>query len=69
MDSLLDPAMQGGAFDDFLAQFAWAQSLPKPRAILIVSAHWESAPAALSATAAATRWSMTSAASRRACSP
>jgi 4,5-DOPA dioxygenase extradiol len=26
----------------------WALSLPKPRAILIVSAHWESAPLALS---------------------
>ncbi|MDF2744965.1 MAG: Extradiol ring-cleavage dioxygenase class protein subunit, partial [Actinomycetia bacterium] len=24
--------------------FAWAQALPRPRAILIVSAHWESAP-------------------------
>jgi len=31
--------------DDF---FRWAQSFPKPRAILIVSAHWESAPLALS---------------------
>jgi len=28
--------------------FAWAQRLPQPRAILIVSAHWESAPLALS---------------------
>lgn len=27
--------------------FNWSQSLPKPRAILIVSAHWESAPLAL----------------------
>lgn len=33
---------------------AWAAGLPKPRAILIVSAHWESAPMALSATGAAT---------------
>ena len=32
----------------------WAVGLPKPRAILIVSAHWESAPLSLSATAAAT---------------
>lgn len=32
--------------------FAWAQSLPKPRAILIVSAHWESAPLSLSSSAA-----------------
>lgn len=28
--------------------FGWAQQLPQPRAILIVSAHWESAPLALS---------------------
>jgi 4,5-DOPA dioxygenase extradiol len=34
--------------------FAWAQQLPKPRNILIVSAHWESAPLALSASAAHT---------------
>ncbi|MGZ4559950.1 MAG: dioxygenase family protein [Mycobacteriaceae bacterium] len=34
--------------------FAWAQSLPKPKAILIVSAHWESAPLSLSSTAAGT---------------
>jgi 4,5-DOPA dioxygenase extradiol len=32
----------------------WAQSLPKPRAILVASAHWERAPMAISATAAAT---------------
>lgn len=32
----------------------WAGTLPRPRAILIVSAHWESAPIALSATGAAT---------------
>ncbi len=29
---------------------AWAQSMPKPRAIVVVSAHWETAPPALSAT-------------------
>lgn len=28
--------------------FDWAQRLPQPRAVLIVSAHWESAPLALS---------------------
>ncbi len=34
--------------------FTWAQSLPKPKAILIVSAHWEQAPLSLSATGADT---------------
>ncbi len=29
---------------------AWAQALPKPRAILMVSAHWEQKPVALGAT-------------------
>jgi 4,5-DOPA dioxygenase extradiol len=29
--------------------FSWSQTLPKPTAILIVSAHWESAPLSLSA--------------------
>ena len=33
---------------------AWARALPRPRAILAVSAHWESAPVALSASAAGT---------------
>ena len=33
---------------------AWAKELPKPKAILIVSAHWESAPITISATAANT---------------
>ncbi len=28
----------------------WARALPKPRAVLIVSAHWESAPLSLSST-------------------
>ncbi len=29
---------------------AWAESLPKPKAILTVSAHWTSAPMAIGAT-------------------
>ncbi len=33
---------------------AWAGDLPRPRGVLIVSAHWESAPVSLSATAAGT---------------
>ena len=32
----------------------WAADLPRPKAILMVSAHWESAPVSLSATAAGT---------------
>jgi 4,5-DOPA dioxygenase extradiol len=31
---------------------SWAQDLPRPKAILIVSAHWESAPVSLSASGA-----------------
>ena len=31
--------------------FTWAQSLPKPTGILIISAHWEHAPLSISATA------------------
>ncbi|WP_436536280.1 DODA-type extradiol aromatic ring-opening family dioxygenase [Actinoplanes sp. HUAS TT8] len=34
--------------------FTWGQSMPKPRAIVVVSAHWENAPAALSGTEAGT---------------
>lgn len=34
--------------------FGWAQGLPKPTNILIISAHWESAPLAISAPAANT---------------
>jgi 4,5-DOPA dioxygenase extradiol len=32
--------------------FAWARSMPKPEAVLIVSAHWEAAPLTLSSSAA-----------------
>ena len=42
---------------------AWAQDLPRPTAILIVSAHWESAPVCSAPTGR--RWSTTSAASTR----
>ena len=39
----------------WMSQLAsWAKELPKPKAILIVSAHWESAPITISATAANT---------------
>ena len=40
---LLDDALWSGQLA------AWAQDLPRPSAILIVSAHWESAPVSLSA--------------------
>jgi 4,5-DOPA dioxygenase extradiol len=37
---------------DWMTQLhTWARALPKPKAILIVSAHWESAPLAVSSTA------------------
>jgi 4,5-DOPA dioxygenase extradiol len=45
---LLDDALWLGQ------QLDWALSLPKPRAVLIVSAHWENAPLSLSGTAAGT---------------
>ncbi len=44
-------------FDDPLwisELFAWSQRLPQPKAILIVSAHWEAAPLSLSAPDAGT---------------
>ncbi len=34
--------------------FAWTQSLPKPKDVLIISAHWESAPLSLTGTARGT---------------
>ncbi len=43
---------------------AWAADLPRPQAILIVSAHWESAPV-MPQRQPARRWSTTSAASTR----
>ena len=33
--------------------YAWGSSLPKPRGIVVISAHWENAPLAISATNAA----------------
>jgi 4,5-DOPA dioxygenase extradiol len=42
-------------FDDPLwidELFAWSQTFPKPRAVLMISAHWEHAPIRISATGA-----------------
>ncbi|KGN36239.1 DODA-type extradiol aromatic ring-opening family dioxygenase [Knoellia subterranea] len=40
---------------DWLGQLkAWSQALPKPRAVVIISAHWENAPVAISGAAAGT---------------
>ncbi|APU14908.1 MULTISPECIES: dioxygenase [Actinoalloteichus] len=94
MNSIFDPEVPAGAFDEFLLGalpaarthrawtpedgplpalylshgapplfddapwmrqlLAWSLALPKPRSILIVSAHWEAAPLSLSASAAHT---------------
>ncbi len=41
--------------DLWMSQLAdWAKSMPKPKAVLIVSAHWEAAPISISSTAAHT---------------
>ncbi|RKS08757.1 4,5-DOPA dioxygenase extradiol [Nocardiopsis sp. Huas11] len=45
--TLDDPQWLGDLFD-------WARSMPKPRAIVVISAHWEQAPAAISGTKAGT---------------
>lgn len=45
--TLDDPQWLGDLFD-------WTRSIPKPRAIVVVSAHWEHAPAAISGVAAGT---------------
>lgn len=45
--TLDDPQWLGDLFD-------WAQSMPKPRAIVVISAHWERAPAAITAASAGT---------------
>src|ERR1700733_4693278 len=40
---------------EWMAQLAaWTHTMPKPRAVLIVSAHWEAAPLMLSSPAAGT---------------
>lgn len=40
---------------DWIAElFRWSIAMPKPRAVLIVSAHWEAAPLTISAAAAGT---------------
>ncbi|WRZ83586.1 dioxygenase [Streptomyces sp. NBC_01022] len=45
--TLDDPQWLGDLFD-------WARSIPKPRAVVVVSAHWEQAPVAISGAAAGT---------------
>lgn len=46
------PLFDDAAWIDEL--FAWSLSMPKPTAIVVLSAHWESAPVSLSASAAGT---------------
>jgi 4,5-DOPA dioxygenase extradiol len=49
--------------------FSWSQAMPKPRAIVVVSAPWENAPLAISGALPALRCTTTSAASTRATTP
>ena len=53
------PLFEDAAWMDELWQ--WADALPTPRGILIVSAHWEAAPLSLSAVVDRPTWSTTSA--------
>lgn len=46
------PLLDDAAWMDQL--FAWSTSLPKPKGIVIISAHWEHAPLSISGTAAGT---------------
>jgi 4,5-DOPA dioxygenase extradiol len=46
------PLLEDPLWSDQLAE--WSASLPRPKGVLIVSAHWESAPVSLSATGAGT---------------
>jgi 4,5-DOPA dioxygenase extradiol len=46
------PLLDDPVWSGQLAQ--WAKDLPRPRAVLIVSAHWESAPVSLSGSASGT---------------
>lgn len=45
--TLDDPQWLGDLFD-------WAQSMPKPKAVVVISAHWEQSPVAISGAAAGT---------------
>ncbi|WP_293767769.1 hypothetical protein [uncultured Corynebacterium sp.] len=57
------PALDDHQWMDDL--YAWAQSMPKPRAVVIISAHWEDAPWPSTPRPPAPRSPMTSTASTR----